>query len=127
MRLGPIILGYAILMVLLVAFGVISETVNPFIKVLFFGEEWTSLLNLTGTGGIIVGATTLLGGASFYGVITKNRYMIFAPFLTGVVFNYTTAITPIISYFPDPLGYIIYGILNFVLIWTAIEFWGGVE
>lgn len=127
MKLGAIYLGYGILLVLLFMFGIISESANPFIQVFLNGGDWSEFFNLTGAGGLIAGATTLVGIASIYGVVTKNRYMIFGPLIIGAILNYTTAIYPIVSYFPTPLGSIIFAILSFLLVWTSIEFWGGVE
>jgi len=127
MKLGAVFLGYGLLLVLLFMFGIISETANPFLQVFLYGGDWTTFFDLTGSGGIIAGATTLVGIASLYGVVTKNRYMIFGPLIIGGILNYMTAIYPIVNYFPNPLGHIAYAILSFVLVWTSIEFWGGVE
>jgi hypothetical protein len=123
MKVGGIFLGYGILAVLLFTFGVIEETSNPFMNLLLYGGNWESFFGIAGL--ISLGTTTFGAVISIYGLVTRSRFLIMAGLLTGVIFNYLTLIYPIVNLFPNPLGYIIYGILSIVLIWSGIEFWGG--
>lgn len=125
MKVGGVFLGYGILGLFLFMFGQIGETTNPFISIFIYGGDWTTFLTLSG----IISGVTGLGGAviSAYGLVTKNRYMLLGGFITAVIFNYITIISPIKDMFPAPFGNIVYTILSFFLVWTGFEFWGGVE
>lgn len=125
MKLEGVFLGYALLTLFMFMFGIIQEVTNPVLQLLLYGTiQWSSLIQV---GGLISSATTIIGGATTIGgIILKNRYWIFGGMASFIV-AYSTEIFPIVNYFPNPLGYIIYGILNFVLVFSALAYWSGVE
>jgi len=123
MKVGGIFLGYGLLAVLLFTFGIIQETSNPFLSILLFGGDWKVFFGIAGL--ISLGTSTFGAVISIYGLVTRSRMLVMAGLMTGVIFNYLTLIYPIVDLFPNPLGYLIYGVLSIVLIWSGIEFWGG--
>jgi len=141
MRFGTIFLGYGILLFLLYTFGIVGIEDNTLLNILIGGGTWneglysggfglwgTSLLSITAIMGFIVSAGAFVGSKVFG--IVPNRFLVFGGILAFIVGNYLDTITPIIYVFPEDMriiGQLIYGILSFVFIWTAIEFWGGVE
>lgn len=142
MRLGAVLLSYTILLFLLFTFGIVQISDSIILSVLTGSANWNeALISGSGVGsilGILMESITILMFA-VAGVLlavavvrgtTVDRFMIFG-FLTGAVLSlFMTLLTPIIDIFPEKIrimGYVIYGILSFILIWTGIEFWGGVE
>jgi hypothetical protein len=141
MKLGAVFLGYTILLLLLYIFGIVSIADNPILNILINGDSWessffsislglwkTSKLTLIGVMGFVVGGGSYLG-SKLFGIV-PNRFLIFGGLSAFILTNYLSMITPIIDVFPENIkiiGYVIYGILSFILIWTTIEFWGGIE
>lgn len=141
MRFGTIFLGYGILLFLLYVFGIVGIEDNTILNILVSGGEWnkalyggsfglwgSSFLSITAIMGFVVSAGAFVGSKVF-GVV-PNRFLVFGGILAFIVGSYLDTISPIIYVFPEDfriIGYLIYGVLSFVFIWTAIEFWGGVE
>lgn len=123
MKLEGVFLGYGILTLFMFMFGIIQEVTNPVLQLFLYGTiKWSSILSL---GGLITNATTIIGGAtSVGGIILKNRYLIFAGLISFIV-AYGSTILPLVNYFPDPMGWIIWGILNFILAFSALSYWSG--
>lgn len=141
MRFGAIFLGYALLLFLLFIFGIVTVSDNIILNILVNGASWNealvsgtwglwgnSFVTITGVMAFVISAGAFVGGRLFG--ITPNRFLVFGGILTFIISQYLTTISPIIYVFPENfriIGHLIYGVLSFVFIWTAIEFWGGVE
>ena len=144
MRFGAVILGYSILSFILFMFGIMQPSDSFVIGVLtgeagwnealigdgYFlgigelGFEVTSIISLMTIIAITIGGIALASGT------TIDRHIIFGFLLAMVLTLYLEMLLPIVNVFPENiriLGWLIYGILSFILIWTAIEFWGGSE
>lgn len=123
MKLEGVFLGYAILTLFMFIFGIIQEVTNPVLQLLLYGTiKWSEIINFSG---LVSSAGTIIGGATTVGgIILQNRLMVFGG-VTSFLIAYGSTILPLVNYFPNPLGWIIWGILNFVLVFTAISYWSG--
>ena len=140
MRFGAVILGYSILSFILFMFGIMQPSDSFVIGVLTGTASWntaltgsnsflglypvTSIIALMTVVAISVGAIAIVRGT------TVDRHVIFGFLIAIVLGLYLEMLLPIVNVFPENiriLGWLIYGILSFILIWTGIEFWGGSE
>lgn len=107
----------AIVEVLLVMFGYISS--NSLVGIMIGTGTWSSFFQMSNlmAAGNLIAAT----GVAF-GLIMNRHWLIFG----GLAFTLSSlvlGINGIIAYFPVPLGAIIYGIISFIFVWAALEWW----
>lgn len=124
MKFGTIFIALAITEVLLFLFGYINQ--NSLIGVLIGNGDWGDFFKL-GEGltfsGLLSVKNLVLSVTAVVGIVAKNRFMIFGS-LTLFLMDTVFGITGIIGYFPEPFGYILFGIFNLLFTWLAIEWWG---
>lgn len=137
MRFGSVVLGYSILTFILFMFGIVQISDSFVLDILINGTSWnTALFNKTILGVAIESLTALMGivllGTLLASFLTRqvnpDRFVIFGVFTGYIIGLFMTMLYPIINVFPSDIriiGYLIYGILSFMLIWTGVEFWGG--
>lgn len=124
MKFGTLVISLAIIEVLLYLFGYISS--NSLINVILGNGNWGDFFKL-GEGlsfnGLLSVQNLVLSVTAVVGIVAKNRFMIFGS-LTYFLIDTVFGISGIIGLFPNPFGYILFGIFNLLFTWLAIEWWG---
>jgi len=118
MRLGPLILGFALFNVLLFVFGIVDLS-NPTTSIFIDGGvNWGGFFN---SGVLIVAIGMTITGA--FGLILKNDKMIFAG-MCGYMITYGQMTKPIIDRIGyAPFGHMVYALLMFLNFWIVLEWW----